>query len=276
DYKGQIILPPVFEKLGDFENHRAYYVENNLYGIVWDNSKKYPAKYQWISTFYGNIAIVKQNNLYGLINDNNEIVLNAEYDLIFHCNEDIYMVIKNKKYGFFNSKKLCFEYFIQYDYIKNTDPKTYYHENYFKLMLQNKAFLGNSNGMAVNKKPFQDIILSKDFIFIKNNNQWKILYANNNLSTYNFNYFSICNNQTIIAQVSDHFVIIDKAANIKYKTKNKLSYIYKNYYFEQIDDEKGIIIDTTGKLIYSDVENYKVFEKYLIVTKPDKTVKVIE
>lgn len=277
DYKGQILLMPIFEKLGDFDNHYTYYVENNLYGIIWDNGKKYPAQYQWISTFQNDIAIVKYNNQYGLVTANNEILLNPEYDLIFYCNNNIYQVIKNKKYGFYDAKEKCFKYFIRYDYIKNMDARYLCNYSYFKLILQNKVFIADNNGNYLNKKPFQDAILTNDFILAKNKNKWAILSTTSNSSSiFNYESVAICNNNTLLAKQSDYYLIIDKQNNVLYKTKNELTHIHKNYYYEQINGETGQIIDINGKILLSEVESYRIFDKYIIGIKQDKTIKIIK
>ncbi|GAB4203730.1 MAG: hypothetical protein Fur0023_10850 [Bacteroidia bacterium] len=285
DYKGQIILPAQFEKLGDFENHLSYYTENNLYGIVWDNGKKYPAQYQWISSFNNGIAIVKKNNLYGIVNANDENILNPEYDLIFHCNKDIYMVIKNKKYGFFNATEKCFTYFIQYDFNKNADIKTFSNGQYFKLIVQNKVFVGTNNSILLSKSFYRDAVITKDFIFVKNNkSKWKRIYPASS-ANINFEYddFVLCENKTFIGKIKDIYVIADHEGNVKHQTSNQLEYVYKNYYYEETE-ESGQLIDAEGKVILKNIKTYKVFipteasgfPPYLIVETNDGKIKVMK
>lgn len=276
DYKGQIIWPAEFEKLGDFENHKSYYIENNLYGIIMDNGKKFPPLYQWISVFYNDYAIVKQNNFYGIINVHKELILKPEYDLIFHCLKDVFLVVKNKKYGFFNAREHCFIYSIQWDFNKNTMVQYFTNENYFKLILQNKIFVGDKNGMILNKTSYQDIVILKDMMGVKNKNKWGILNLSDKASpSFIYENIEICENQTIIGHTADDYSIIDKQGNVRYQSKNKLMFIAKNYYFEE-EEEKGNIIDLNGKIIISDIADYKVFEKYIIAIRTDKTIKVIQ
>lgn len=276
DYKGQIILPVTFEKLGDFENHRAYYIENNLYGIVLDNGNKYPAKYQWISTFSNDYAIVKQNNLYGIININDEIILNPEYDLIFHCTNDIYLIVKNKKYGYFNASEKCFIYSIQWDYNNNLNSKLMTNGQYFKLINQNKTFIGNQNGIILNKKQFQDVLINNDFVIAKNKNKWGIVNTNNinNPNIFQYTNAYICNNQTLIVQNQKEYLIIDNKGNILYKSENKITHISNKYYLVESDDDSRLI-DIKGNVIISSVDNYEIFQNFLIVVKADKSIKVI-
>lgn len=278
DYKGQIILSASFEKLGDFENHKAYYVENNLYGIVWDNGKKIPAKYQWLSLFYGDIAIFKENNKYGLLNADGEEILRAEYDLIYHCFDDVFLIIKNKKYGYFSVNEKCFIFDFNQDFIKEKSGELKYftNGNFFKLVYQNKVFVGNKNGIRLNKKFYQDVIISKDFILAKDKNKWGIVTGNNfNNIAFLYTAFTICDNQTIILQTPQSFIIMDKQGNKKYKTDNELKYITKNYYYEELD-ENGKIIDVNGKVIVDNVDNYSIVDNYIVVNKTDKSIRVIE
>lgn len=276
DYKGQIILNAQFEKLGDFENHIAYYVENNLYGLVMDNGKIYPAKYQWISVFNKDIAIVKQNNLYGLINSKDEIILPIDYDLIFYCVDDIYFVVKNKKYGFYSVSEKCFIYDIRWDYTKNLDTKNFTDGNYFKLIQQNKVFIGNKNGILINKKPYQDVLITNTSVLIKDKNKWAIFISSEKISNLNFIYSNIvvCPNQTLIAELQNKFIILDRKGIKNYETLYPIRYIQNNLYFEELDDT-GKIIDNNGKTICTNVDNYSTFDKYIIVLLKDKSIKVI-
>lgn len=277
DYKGQIILPAVYQKLGDFEGHRTYYVENNLYGIIWDDGKKYPAQYQWISRFYQDIAIVKQNNYYGLVNDNNEIILSPIYDLIFHCMDNIYLVIKNKKYGYFDAVGRCFVSHIQWDYSRNTEPKNFTNGHVFKCISQNRVFVLTQNGVMLhNKKAYQDVIISPYFIFAKDRNKWGTIHIDKySPSSFVYDDVILCDNGTFIAERNGVFVIIDEANNERYKSGNELKYIQDKYYYEILEDS-GRIIDINGKDVCNDVDNYVVFEKYLIVVDKNKRIKVIE
>lgn len=277
DYRGQILLSPAFEKLGDFENYLAYYTENGLYGFVEDNGKKYPAKYQWISSVINQQIIVKQNNLYGIISTQDETILPAEYDLIFHCTEDIYMVVKNKKYGYFKADERCFIYNIQWDFSKNTDVKNFTNGEYFKLITQNKVYVGHKNGWKLNtNKPFQDVVISPSYILLKNKNKWGIFYKDKNiLPSFLYAQYTICENKTLIVQQNDTYLILDIQGNKRYETKNSLKHIIKNYYFEE-DGDYGKIIDINGGLVATDVESYTTFERYLIITHSNKRIRVIE
>lgn len=276
DYKGDIILPAKFEKLGDFENHKSYYTENNLYGIVWDDGKQYPAQYQWISVFYNDVAIVKQNNLYGIVSAKNEVILNIQYDLIFHVTNDIYVVVKNKQYGFYSATQQCFIYNIQWDYNTQYNLKTFSDGKLFKLVRQNKVFIGNNNGVILNKKYFQDVVIYNDCVFAKSNKKWGIVNMQNisNFNTFQYLNLSYCDNHSIIAQTTKGYFILDLQEKILYSSENKINYIVKNYYFEEAENA-GKIIDIYGKIILDNVEEYKVFEKYLIVIRTDKNITVV-
>lgn len=275
DYKGQIILPATFEKLGDFENHSAYYIENNLYGIIRDNGEKFEAKYQWISPFDEyTIAIVKLNNQYGIVDSRNENILNAEYDLIFRCFKNIYIVVKNKKYGYFDILKKCFIFYPEWDYSRNMDLKNITNGKYFKLILQNKVFIGDENGVILNKaQPYHDVLINPDFMFVKNKrNKWGI-YKHKNIE-FSYTDIEVCDNHTLIAEINDEYAILDKSEIPQYKTKNSLKWILKNYYYEALEDG-GKIIDITGKEIMDGVENYTMVGGYGIIILKNGLVKVL-
>ena len=47
----------------------------------------------------------KKKNQFGLMTIYEEILLPTEYDYITHCQDDIYLIVKNDLYGFIIQKK---------------------------------------------------------------------------------------------------------------------------------------------------------------------------
>ncbi len=274
DYKGQILLPAKYEKLGDFENHKSYYLENNLYGIIYDDGTKFPVQYQWISVFYDSIAIVKQNNSYGMITSKNQIILAPQYDLIYHCVNDIFLVVKNKKYGYYSVSEKCFIYFPVWDFLKNSDVRFFSNGNYFKLIQQNKAFLGDKNGHLLNKKAAQDVWIHKAFALIKEKNKWQLFSSNKNNKLL-FTEIIFCDNNTLIAKWIDKFVVITHEGKVLYETPNPIKYILHDYYYEE-ENTLGKIINISSQNKIENILDFTVFPPYIILTRKDKTIFVIQ
>lgn len=274
NYNGEVLIPAIYEKLGDFENHKTYYSENNLYGIIYDNGNQYPPEYQWISIFYNHIAIVKQKNFYGLIDDNNHTILAPEYDLIYHANKDLFIVVKNNKYGYFSALQKCFILDINFDFIKNLEYKYFCNDSLFKGIIKKKNYLIDKNGIKLNDKSFQDILIDKNFLLFKQNNKWAVIKKTNfNKLLFQYNSITICENRTLIAQENNHYIILDNQLNLLYQTTSPLKHISGNYYFEE-NENIGKIIDANGHVIIQDVDDYTVFEKYIIARRNSK-IKVI-
>ncbi len=277
DYKGQILLPAKYEKLGDFENHKSYYLENNLYGIIYEDGTKYPAHYQWISAFYDSVAIIKQNNSYGIINSNNQLILFPQYDLIFHCTDDVFLVVKNKKYGYFSVSEKCFIYYPNYDFIKDIEVKYFTNKNLFKLNNQNKIFIGNKNGWIVHKKNFQDAVIHSTFLLVKEKNKWMLLdpIKFSPLNNLKFSEITLCDNNTLIAKWTDKFVVVSHEGKILYETPNPIKHILHDYYYED-ENNLGKIINISSQNKFENVFDFTVFPPYIILTQKDKTIFVIK
>ncbi|GIV28229.1 MAG: hypothetical protein KatS3mg027_2043 [Bacteroidia bacterium] len=277
DYKGQVILPATFEKLGDFENQKSYYLENNLYGIVYDDGTKFPAQYQWLSSFYDSVAIVKQNNFYGLINLKNKIILNPQYDFIYHCTDDIFLIVKNKKYGYYSVSEKCFIYFPNYDFVKEFEFKHLTNKNLFKLNNQNKIFIGNKNGSILQKKFYQDAIIHSNFLLVKEKNKWSLLdpVKFSPLNNLKYSEITICNEKMLIGKLPDKNVIIDINGKIIYETPNELKYIKDNYFYEE-NDKTGKIINVFNHKVLTNILDYQIQDQYLIIRTSDNGITVMK
>ena len=172
--KGEIIIPFIYTKLGNFKNNYAYYLSTQ-YGLVDITNKAFQAQWEWISDVDSNsIAIVKKNSKFGLITFDESIILPAEYDYITHCQNEIYLIVKNNLYGFYNIKEKCFVTSVDNDYNSYFEPNYYSNGKYFKLIKDDEVALVDANGRySINFGTYSNLFFAKcDIIRIQKNNKY--------------------------------------------------------------------------------------------------------
>lgn len=172
--KGEIIIPFTYAKLGNFKNKFAYYLSTK-YGLVDVYNTALQAQWDWISDVDTNsIVVEKQKNQFGLMNINEQIILATEYDYIAPCQNEIYLVVKNNLYGFYNSKEKCFVTPIDYDYNPAFPANYYTNGKYFKLIKDDEVALVDANGRySINFGTYTNLYFAKcDIIRIQKNNKY--------------------------------------------------------------------------------------------------------
>ena len=172
--KGEIIIPFTYTKLGKFKNNFAYYLSSK-YGLVDIYNNALQAQWDWISDVDTNsVVVVKQKNQFGLMTINEQIILPAEYDYIAPNQNEIYLVVKNNLYGFYNSKEKCFVTAIDYDYNPGFPASYYTNGKYFKLIQDDEVALVDANGRySINFETYTNLFFAKcDIIRIQKNNKF--------------------------------------------------------------------------------------------------------
>ena len=172
--KGEVIIPFVYKKLGNFKNGYAYYL-TNAYGIVDIDNSAMKAEWDWVSDVDSNlIVITKKNNKFGLVNVYETVLLQPEYDYIAACSNNIYLVVKNNLYGFYNCKEKCFISSIEFDYNSAYDANYYSDGKYFTLIKEQEVGLMNSNGkMVISYGNYNNIFLTaQEAIRVQKNNKF--------------------------------------------------------------------------------------------------------
>ncbi|MBC7695895.1 MAG: WG repeat-containing protein [Burkholderiales bacterium] len=172
--KGEIIIPFSYTKLGNFKNKFAYYLSTQ-YGLVDIHNKALPALWDWISDVDSNsIAIVKKKNQFGLMDVDGQVILPTEYDYVTHCRDEIYLVVKNRLYGFYNVKEKCFVTSVDYDYNSSFEASYYTNGKSFKLIRDDEVALVDANGRySINFGNYTNLFFAKDDIIrIQKNNKY--------------------------------------------------------------------------------------------------------
>ena len=172
--KGEIIIPFTYSKLGNFTNNFAYYLSTK-YGLVDIYNNALQAQWDWISDVDTNsIVVVKKKNQFGLMTINEQLILPVEYDYISPNQNEIYLVVKNNLYGFYNAKEKCFVTAVDYDYNPAFPVSYYTNGKYFKLIQDDEVALVDANGRySINFGTYTNLFFAKcDVIRIQKNNKY--------------------------------------------------------------------------------------------------------
>lgn len=250
--KGETIIPFEYNKLGNFKNRFAYYLSSQ-YGLVDVNNRKLEAKWDWISDVDSNsVAIVKKKNQFGLMNVSEQLILPCEYDYVAHCQNEIYLVVKNGLYGFFNISETCFVTSVDYNYNSSYEPSYYTNGKYFKLIQDDEVALVDANGRSsINFGTYTNLFFAKcDIIRIQKKNKYGFVDRKlKPITPIEFERATDFENNLAIVSKGNNRFLIDKAGKPVYTIKNgEIEHYNNNHYLIKQNDLVGLI-NQEGKVI---------------------------
>lgn len=161
--KAETVIPFVYKKLGTFRNGYAYYI-SDLYGLVSTGNRKLEARWDWISEIDTNgLVIVKKNKQFGLMDLNERLLLQPEWDYINHCTGQVYLVVRNDLYGFYDAGDRCYISDVAYDYERAYSNAYYTNGRQFKLREEDEIALMDANGrISIPFGHYTDVFFAKD------------------------------------------------------------------------------------------------------------------
>ncbi len=284
DEYGQKIYPCKFDKLGDFKNSCAYYQLEGKYGFITKSGYVHKPEFEWISDFSSSgLAIYKLNNKFGLIRNNGKILLDPKYDLIQIClpageagTESIYLLVQNNSYGFYSSNA-CFLSEVIYDYEKERPIKFYTNGNVLKLVKKKSEALMDLNGrISIDFNTYQEIgFASNGLIRIKKNNKYG--FVDRKLSqVIPLKYLTATDFEDSLAVVSTKkgFLIINTKGE---EVENSIAKIEKPVrgFFMLETEEGNLLINKKGKTLFSNINSYEIYGKYLIIYLDNGEIKIV-
>jgi len=277
DYFGQTIIEPRLDKLGDFKSEFAYYVEEGKYGFVSKTGYFYKAEFEWISDFNEkNIAILKQNNSYGLVNSQGVKILSPQYDMILKGENNIFILVKNSNYGFYNGNG-CYLSQVIYDFIKEKPAEFYTNGNVLKLIKKNETAFADLNGRVSPDFGLYDDIgfAANGLIRVKRKN--KFGFADKKLSVLiplKYQQASDFSDSLAIVKLKDKNILINISGKEIYSDEETIEKLSRHYYLAG-EDEKNLI-NNRGEKIFINLKNIqKVNNRLLIVTLNNNEVRFI-
>lgn len=278
NHLGQTIIEPKFQKLGDFKNQFAYYMEGGKYGFVSKTGFAHKAEFDWLSDFNENkLAIIKKNNLYGLINSLGQTVLSPEYDLILKAATNNYILVKNNLYGFYNGFG-CFLSAIAYDFLKEKPVEFYTNGYLFKLVKNKEQSMVDANGkQIIDFGTFDEINFPVNGLMrVKRGNKFGFVDKKLTLAIP-FKYLQAQDfiDSVAIVTIKDKYAIINIKGKEIYSFDEEIEKISQRYY--TAGEEKKLIVSTSGTVIFSEVTNIqKIKEGLFIITLNNKEVKLLK
>jgi hypothetical protein len=278
DSYGNYIYQPQFDKMGDFKNGFAYYMNNGLYGFVRRSGTHSQAKYQWISDFDENkLALIKMNNLFGLINMNDSLVLAPSFELLVKAKNNNFIVVKNGKYGFFSGMG-CLMSEVDFDYRKELNADYYTNGKLYKLLKKQKQALMDANGkISIDFGTYEEVHFAQNnLIRIKKKNKYGFVDRRLNIVIpCKYNTATDFNDSISICTLKQETIIINTKGEELFRTKGSIEPIAPGYLWVKEEESNKLI--SKGKLLFSGLESWqKSPDGYLILDFENKSKKVLK
>jgi hypothetical protein len=278
DQFGQVILEPKFDKLGDFKNDYAYYIENGNYGFVSKAGTVHKAEFEWISDFNNEqIAVVRQNNKYGLVNVFGKKILECKYDQVIATSSNVFIVVQNNSYGFFSSQG-CFLTPVTFDYFKEKPAEYYTSGQALKLLKKGEQAIVDENGHTeINFGTYDEINFAADGLLrVKRKNKYGYLDTKLNLVIpYKYQQAQDFSDSLALVKLKDKYIMINTFGHEVFSTSAEIEKLSSHYYTIDDGDVKHII-DRKGAGILNDVISIqKINARLFIITLENGEIKLL-
>lgn len=250
--KGEIIIPFMYNKLGNFKNGYAYYMSSQ-YGLVDIHNIALAASWDWISDVDTNkIAIVKKGNKFGLIHVNGVMELDPAFDYIGVCTHGIYLVVKNNLYGFYNANERCYITAIEYDYDSAYETDYYTNGKNFKLIEDDEVALVDANGRySINFGTYSNLFFAKnDIIRIQKNNKYGFVDRKlKSVTPVEFDRATDFENGLALVTKGLSSSLIDRTGKVIFALKNAVISDFNGTYYLVKQNELLGLLNPSGKLV---------------------------
>ena len=277
DYLGQAVIEPKFQKLGDFKNDFAYYVENGKYGFVSKSGLVQEAEFEWISDFNEYYtAIVKKANHYGIINSQGAVVLEPEYDLVLRTAGNVFILVKNSMYGFYSGTG-CFISPVVYDFLKEKPVEFYTNGTSYKLLHKNEQAMIDANGrITIDFGVYDEVhFASNGLLRVKRKN--KFGYADRKLNLiipFKYNEAGDFTDSVAIVKLKDNISLINVAGKEIYSSEDDIEKLSTNFYI--VGDGNKDIINRKGEKVITNVKDIQILnQKLFILTLNNNEIKLL-
>ena len=250
------MIDPQFEKLGDFKNGFAYYIDKGLYGFVSHEGVVHKAEYEWISDFNEEqLAVVRKAGRYGIINSLGTQVLNCEYDQIIRTRGRVYIVVSTTNYGFYSFEG-CFLQQPQFEFLREKPAEYYSDGNYFRALRKNEQSLLDANGKAVfATNQYEDFgFFAEGLMRVKSKGKWG--YVDKRFSPHiSIKYIEASDFEGGVALVKSKDVnqLINLEGESVYESKNEIRRINAKWFIEEREEGK-MLIDRKGNVLAHNIE----------------------
>jgi hypothetical protein len=266
--KGDVVIPFLYNKLGDFKNGFAYYF-TSYFGLLNKNNQQLDAQWDWVSGVDTNhTIIVSKDKKFGLINSNEQMVLVPQFDYVAACKNGIYLIVKDSKYGFFDVFDQCFLTEIDFTYNAMYDVNYYTNGKYFKLLRNNDISLIDANGRSsIPFGMYTNLFFAKcDLIRIQKNSKYGFVDRKLKLVTpIEYIQATDFENNLAIVKTSKASQIITTQGKLVYEIQNgTISKVNSFLYKVWVEDNKiGVINDKGETLLKQEFSEIESITSYL-------------
>jgi hypothetical protein len=275
----QLIIEPKFSKIGDYKNDLAYYEENGLFGFINKEGSFTKPQFQWISNFneYG-VAVIQLENKYGLVNRFNQTILAPLYDQIVNAGKNIFIAVKNGKYGFYSGKG-CFLSALEYDYKKEKPAEYYTNGQLLRFIKKDEQAFADGNGrISIDFGTYEDLSFAGNgLIRVKRKN--KFGYVNRKLSPvipYKYSDANDFKDSIAIVKRKDKSYLINVSGTELLETEGTISPLAPKLFLLEKPEGMELINEKT-QLLFKNMERVKKQEDgYLILYFKDNSIKVLK
>lgn len=266
DRFGQPVIEPHFDKLGDFKNDYAYYIENGTYGFVSKTGVQHKAEFEWISDFgEDRTAIIKQKGKYGIVDANGNKILEPQFDQVIRTNWPVFIVVNDYSYGFF-SLRGCFISQVAFDFMKEKAPDFYTNGAWFKLLKKGQQSLVDENGSTIlNFGAYNEVNFANNgLVMVKKKKKYGYLDKKLTVSIpLKFDEANDFSDSLAVVKDKDRYLLINTLGGEVYKSNLPFEKISWNYYL--INSEPKVLLDRRGDVVYSNVTHHQRLNKHLLV-----------
>ncbi len=280
DYFGQPMIEPKFEKLGDFKNELAYFIEKGNYGFISKEGFFYKASLQWISDFNKEKkAVFKLNNKYGLINSIGKIILEPLYDQIIQTDYSVYIILKENNYGFFSSDS-CFLSTVDFNFLKDKPFDFYTNGKLFKFLKKSEQALVNENGFfLINFGLYNEVYFpSNERIRVKKKNLYGYLDTKFKISIpFKYDHADDFIDSIALVNLKDDYLMINIIGKTIFSSSSLIKKISKHYYVNTTSEGLFQIISNEGQVLFKDIkEVHKINNQLFFLTSKANEIKSLK
>jgi hypothetical protein len=266
NHLGQVLIELRFQKLGDFKNEFAYYVEDGKYGFISKSGYVYKADLEWISDFNEQqIAIIKQNGAFGLINSSGEIILKPQFDLVLKAPNNYFIVVKNNLYGFYHASG-CFAAIMAYDFIKEKPVEFYTNGVVFKLLRKNEQAIADANGKThVDFGTYEEVHFAHSGL-IRAKRKNKYGYLDRKLSVaipFKFQEAGDFSDSLAVVKSKEKYSLINTSGKEIFTSESAIVKLSRHYY--KVEGEEESIINHLGESVFAGIGSLQELNKKLFI-----------
>jgi hypothetical protein len=266
-----------FQKLGDFINGYAYYVNNNKYGIITKNGETIISNLNWVSNLNeDSVFIIKYDHFYGILNQFGHTLLEANYDLITYIKNGFYLIVKNDKYGFYNAHNKCFNTEIVFDYLKEKETEYYSNGKGFKLIKNNTQAIADVNGkIGIDFGVYDEIYFAENnLIKVKRKQKYGFVDRKlNQIISYKYEKANDFKDSTTIVSYKNKNCIIDINGKEIYCSDFVIKKINNELYL--IESNPLEILSNKGIILYNNIESIQKVNNFLLIIFKNNTLKLL-